>query len=65
MIRIALRVRIRFRSAQDDTEVEGGGRFQQKQSLRHGKPCHHPLHKGGESSTCFKKIKLGLCNHKA
>ena len=27
MLRIALRVRLRFRSAQDDTEGEGGGRF--------------------------------------
>ena len=27
MLRIALRVRLRFRSAQDDIEGEGGGRF--------------------------------------
>ena len=27
MLRIALRVRLRLRSAQDDTEGEGGGRF--------------------------------------
>ena len=40
MLRIALRVRLRLRSAQDDTEGEDGGRFLKKQSLRHATACH-------------------------
>ena len=46
MLRIALRVRLRLRSAQDDTEGEKSENLKE-QSLRHGKPCHLPLHKGG------------------
>ena len=46
MLRIALRVRLRLRSAQDDTEGEKS-EILKEQSLRHGKPCHLPLHKGG------------------
>ena len=60
MLRIALRVRLRFRSAQDDTEGEKS-KILKEQSLRHGKPCHLPLHKGGGSDICFKsKEKVTL-----
>ena len=48
MLRIALRVRLRFRSAQDDTETKESGKMKvKKQSLRHAIACHLPLHKGG------------------
>ena len=53
MLRIALRVRLRLRSAQDDTEGEKSENLKE-QSLRHGKPCPLPVHKGGESDTCLK-----------
>ena len=46
MLRIALRVRLRFRSAQDDTEGEKSVNLKE-QSLRHANACHLPLHKGG------------------
>ena len=54
MLRIALRVRLRFRSAQDDTEGEKSENLKE-QSLRHAIACHLPLHKGGGSYTCFKQ----------
>ena len=40
MLRIALRVRLRFRSAQDDTEGSEAEDFNKKQSLRHAIACH-------------------------
>ena len=56
MLRIALRVRLRFRSAQDDTEGEKSANLKE-QSLRHGKPCHLPLHKGGGELHLLQKIR--------
>ena len=54
MLRIALRVRLRLRSAQDDTEGEKSVNLKE-QSLRHATACHLPLHKGGESNICLKR----------
>ena len=50
------RVRLRFRSAQDDTKGSEAVDFNKKQSLRHAIACHLPLHKGGGSDICIKQI---------
>ena len=54
MLRIALRVRLRFRSAQDDTQREKSENLKE-QSLRHAIACHLPLHKGGEKLSLLQK----------
>ena len=57
MLRIALRVRFRFRSAQDDTEGEVKSVNLKEQSLRHAIACHLPLHKGGGKLHSLQKNK--------